>query len=184
MGFVSESPTGIPVRDDLKLELWSINKSERDWVLRSHDGDIITDCISTCDELSIGINCYAAGKRVAENKMVTMKTQEQQKAELMDGVYETLNGIRDAEWFGSILEGICKEYEKITMQKPLSADPYADEVFNGRIVNILRDFCGMPIRLSECPHIKTLLVKRNFGYKSQMEYIAVMKEYSFENKLL
>ena len=113
-----------------------------------------------------------------------MKTQEQQKAELLDNLVEKHRGpMFNAVNFSN---DVFMSYDAITTQKPLSADPFANEVFSTRVWNVLNDhFYGnsIELRLSECPRIKTLIGKRNFGYKSQMEYISVMKEYSFENKL-
>jgi hypothetical protein len=131
-----------------------------------------------------------------------MKTQEQQKAELCDKLIEVLklahegcenrtwkgfqNG--DGEEFGEQLDLLMTEYDSITAQKPLTADPYADEVFSGRVLNKVQSYfyrkgLGRNPRLSECPHISYFGIGNGFGRKSREEYIEVMKKFNMHDKI-
>jgi hypothetical protein len=128
-----------------------------------------------------------------------MKTQEQQKAELCDKLIEVLkfahegcenrtwkgfqNG--DGEEFGEQLDLLMTEYDSITAQKPLTADPYADEVFSGRLYKLLTklSWVSKETRLSYMPKLASLMNENGFGRKSREEYIEVMKKYGFNDKI-
>lgn len=113
------------------------------------------------------------------------KTQEQQKAGLLDDYIKDLKTVKvhllsldDAD--------LIAKYDAITSQKPLTADPYADEIFSKRVYNLLvAHFWGdaTELRLSECPKISHIRDDIGFGRKSREEYISIMKQYGFNDKI-
>jgi hypothetical protein len=120
-----------------------------------------------------------------------MKTQEQQKAELLDQIVSDIITNKDDH-----LIWIVSMYAEITAQKPLSADPYADEVFTGKCGALIINYAyyhichsygpKMPrkdMRLSDMPHLHIFIEARNVGRKSIEYYKDVMLEYGFNDKL-
>ena len=114
-----------------------------------------------------------------------MKTQEQQKAELLDDlIFYIKNGNTDfKDQMGGKL--LISKYDQITQQKPLSQDPYCDEVFSGRLLNIISDYWGLENneRLSDLPNIIVFSDKHGFGKKMREEYIDVMTTYEMFDKI-
>ena len=111
-----------------------------------------------------------------------MKTQEQQKAELCDRMMYVLRNNLVSE----TLMGFVSEYDQITQQKPLSQDPYIDELFSKRVLGaIYSSYRIKPknLRLSDCPKIILLNIVRGFGRKSVEEYTEVMTKYNLTDKL-
>jgi len=110
-----------------------------------------------------------------------MKTQEQQKAELLDKIVADIIENKDDH-----LIWIVSMYAEITAQKPLTADPYADEIFSGRILKaIYSTYHVKPraLRLSECPSVKLINQFNGFGRKSREEYIEAMTTYEMWDKI-
>lgn len=113
-----------------------------------------------------------------------MKTKEQRKAELLDALSKERHSFIAPTW-------LWEKYDEIESEKTLQQDPYADEVFGGRVSNVLRYYCRLnnrvdTLRLSQCPRISTLIRHdgiRGFGYKSWQEYREVMTKYGFTDKL-
>jgi hypothetical protein len=115
-----------------------------------------------------------------------MKTQEQQKADLLDELMHRCTGAFSRSYGGELLLETLNKYRKITAQKPLTADPYADEIFSGRLCRFLAHyFFGdtTELRLSECPKIDLINTERGFGRKSREEYIEVMTTYEMWDKI-
>lgn len=118
-----------------------------------------------------------------------MKTKEQRKAELLDeivrdlkGVHSHLLSIDDAE--------IIRKHDEIESSKPLSQDPYADEIFKGycgcRLITAAVHCLGIErkhLRLSDMPHIQVFRDMRNIGKKSLWVYEETMREFGFTDKL-
>jgi hypothetical protein len=114
-----------------------------------------------------------------------MKTQEQQKAMLLDKYVENLR-LNSDHLFTEDLN-LIKEYDAITAQKPLTADPYADEVFSGRLFKKILWYFKQPLndmpKLSECPSVNWYNQHIGFGRKSREEYIEVMTTYEMWDKI-
>jgi len=114
-----------------------------------------------------------------------MKTQEQQKSELCDRMMYVLRNNLVSE----TLMGFVSEYDQITQQKPLSQDPYIDELVGLRLLNILKFaknnsyFNFNKLRLSECPNVKDLNRIHGFGKKMREEYTEVMTTYEMFDKI-
>tara|TARA_R110000868_G_scaffold119513_5_gene317288 strand:- start:22164 stop:22511 length:348 start_codon:yes stop_codon:yes gene_type:complete len=115
-----------------------------------------------------------------------MKTQEQQKAELCDVFFSKIITCQmDDKAIIELIANCSLDYEKITAQKPLTADPYADEIFSGRLLNSLSGFLRQlnKPRLSDLPNVNLFLDLHGFGRKSREEYIEVMKKYEMWDKI-
>ena len=110
-----------------------------------------------------------------------MKTQEQQKAELCDRMMCALRNNLVSE----ALMGFVSEYDNITQQKPLSQDPYINEVFSRRLLNIISDYWGVENdeRLSDLPNIIVFSDKVGFGKMMRQEYTEVMTTYEMFDKI-
>lgn len=120
-------------------------------------------------------------------------SKEQQKAKLLDDLFDWLKPCFNEpydegtdEHMRDMIQDAKQEYDVITAQKPLTADPYADEVFSGRLCRFLAHyFFGdtTELRLSECPKIDLINTEKGFGRKSREEYITIMKQYGFNDKI-
>jgi len=109
-----------------------------------------------------------------------MKTQEQQKSELCDRMMYVLRNNLVSE----TLMGFVSEYDQITQQKPLSQDPYVDEVFSGRLLTHIRKFRADPkAKLSSFPKVGFFEKTNGFGKKMREEYIEVMTTYEMFDKI-
>jgi hypothetical protein len=114
-----------------------------------------------------------------------MKTQEQQKADLLDELMHRCTGAFSRSYGGELLLETLNKYRKITAQKPLTADPYADEVFSGRLYKLLTklSWVSKETRLSYMPKLASLMNENGFGRKSREEYIEVMKKFNMHDKI-
>lgn len=113
-----------------------------------------------------------------------MKTQEQQKAELCDEFFSQIStcSLTD-EQIIVLMAKCCIKYDEITQQKPLSQDPYCDEIFSGRMLTFFRKYHLNKKRLSELPNLISLIHQDGFGRKSVEEYTEVMTTYEMFYKL-
>jgi hypothetical protein len=112
-----------------------------------------------------------------------MKSTEQRKAELCDTFFHLR---KVTSGYSDLMNDCIEKYNKITQQKPLSQDPYCDEVFSGRLVTFLtKHLKDYPKQLSECPTIQELVHSHvnGFGRKSRKEYIDVMTAYEMFDKI-
>lgn len=111
---------------------------------------------------------------------------EKQKADLLD---EYITQLRSQKLITLKNEecNLIDDYEQIIQQKTLTADPYADEVFSGRLFKKVLWYFKEPLKdmpkLSDCPHISWFGTDRGFGRKSREEYIEVMKKFGFNDKI-
>lgn len=115
-----------------------------------------------------------------------MKTQEQQKAELLTQYVEALIPLSTTVELNDMEKVLVKKYKEITSQKPLTADPYIDEVFSKRVYDLVNTFFwgqAHVTRLSHCPKLKEIELEYGFGRKSREEYIEVMRKYNFLDKI-
>jgi hypothetical protein len=114
-----------------------------------------------------------------------MKTQEQQKAELLDELMHYCSGAFSQSYAHELLTETKKKHNQITQQKPLSQDPYIDEVFSRRLLRIIKIYwaCNKETRLSELPSIDWFCHDFGFGKMSKQEYIEVMTKYNLTDKL-
>tara|TARA_R110000868_G_scaffold309986_2_gene571216 strand:+ start:2707 stop:3051 length:345 start_codon:yes stop_codon:yes gene_type:complete len=114
-----------------------------------------------------------------------MKTQEQQKAELLTQYVEALIPLSTTVEINDMEIVLIRKYNEIIQQKPLTADPYADEVFSGRVLRLIHSTCGYNslTRISNLPHIEWFRSKIGFGRKSREEYIEVMTTYEMWDKI-
>ena len=109
---------------------------------------------------------------------------EKHKADLLDW-YMGQEGQFCRRW------QLQEKYNAIVEQKTLSADPYADEVLSGRLLNLVHDYLTLKVahwqikdfRLSGLPDLKCLTRLRGFGKKTRQEYIDVMTKYGFTDKI-
>lgn len=126
-----------------------------------------------------------------------MKTKEQRKAELCDKLAIELKTAISLQVKGTFsLRKFLNEYDEIEASKPLSKDPYADEVFGGhcgsRLITAAVHHLGLrqetaidrkDMRLSHMPTLGWYKNTRRIGKKSLWVYEEVMKEYGFTEKL-
>lgn len=115
-----------------------------------------------------------------------MKTQEQQKSELCDKFFISIStGLINDNNFVDFMVECTLEYEKITQQKPLSQNPYCDEVFDGRLMTIINKYWSVDRKnqLSEMPNISFFRPIKGFGKKMEEQYIEVMSTYKMFNKI-
>jgi len=124
-----------------------------------------------------------------------MKTQEQQKSELCDRMMYVLRNNLVSE----TLMGFVSEYDQITQQKPLSQDPYIDEIFSGRTCGVIRSHLKSKIaydddyfknhekikniRLSDLPNIRYISQARGFGKMMRKEFFDIMSNYKMLDKV-
>ena len=114
-----------------------------------------------------------------------MKTQEQQKIELCDEFYKNVMNARGKGEIVKLTSAWSYEYFKITKQKPLSQDPYADEVFSGRLLRVIKMYWRFDkmSRLSQLPNVDFFCHEFGFGKKMREEYIEVMTTYEMFDKI-
>lgn len=112
-----------------------------------------------------------------------MKTQEQQKSELCDEYVNALLSIKSTVELNEMEIVLIKKYNQIAQQKPLSQDPYCDEIFSGRMLTLFRKYHLNKKRLSELPNLISLIHQDGFGRKSVEEYTEVMTTYEMWDKI-
>ena len=117
-----------------------------------------------------------------------MKSIEQQKSELLDKFCNELKttDIYEIPYLASVIAKMLIKHEEITAQKPLSQNPYCDEVFGGRLMGLLNDYWGTnhPYKhISTLPHVSFFDGVRGFGRKTREEYVTVLEQYGFTDKI-
>lgn len=121
-----------------------------------------------------------------------MKSIEQQKAELLDELFNDWNVMDNYcdEHTRDALTDLHREYIAITAQKPLSQNPFADEVFRGncgsRLINHAIEHTGIErknLRLSDMPPLSWYKGRRGINSKSLWVYEETMREHGMNDKL-
>lgn len=130
--------------------------------------------------------------------------KEIKKAQLLDELMGKLNpGFEDCNYYWCQSNEVLKtmfevkqKYDELMAEKPLSKDPFADEVFSGycgsRLVAAAVHYLGLraetaiarkDLRLSHMPTLGWYRNTRKIGKKSLWVYEQTMVEYGFHEKL-